>query len=119
MARNQANETFALTSFLYGGNADYIEDLHARYETDPSSVPAEWSDFFKELKDDRDDVIKSAEGPSWERANWPIAANGDLVSALDGDCARASAGVSINAADAASSWRRAIIYAVLLQADKR
>ena len=78
MARNQANETFALTSFLYGGNADYIEDLHARYETDPSSVPAEWSDFFKELKDDRDDVIKSAEGPSWERANWPIAANGDL-----------------------------------------
>ncbi len=85
MARNQANETFALTSFLYGGNADYIEDLHARYETDPSSVPAEWSDFFKELKDDRDDVIKSAEGPSWERANWPIAANGDLVSALDGD----------------------------------
>ena len=27
MARNPANETFALTSFLYGGNADYIEEL--------------------------------------------------------------------------------------------
>jgi hypothetical protein len=24
-------------------------------------------------------------GPSWQRANWPIAANGELVSALDGN----------------------------------
>ena len=86
MARsNQANETFAHTSFLYGGNADYIEDLYARYEEDPSSVPGEWRDFFKELKDDKDSVVKSAAGPSWERENWPIAANGELVSALDGN----------------------------------
>lgn len=85
MARTEANETFALTSFLYGGNADYIEDLHARYEDDPGSVADEWGDFFKALKDDRSAVLKSAEGPSWERPNWPIPANGELVSALDGD----------------------------------
>ncbi|HDZ72135.1 MAG TPA: 2-oxoglutarate dehydrogenase E1 component [Aurantimonas coralicida] len=85
MARTEANETFALTSFLYGGNADYIEDLHARYEDDPSSVADEWGDFFKALKDDRSAVLKSAEGPSWEKPNWPIPANGELVSALDGD----------------------------------
>ncbi|WP_206456410.1 2-oxoglutarate dehydrogenase E1 component [Aurantimonas marina] len=85
MARTEANETFALTSFLYGGNADYIEDLHARYVDDPGSVSDEWGDFFKALKDDRSAVSKSAEGPSWQKPNWPIPANGELVSALDGD----------------------------------
>ena len=32
MSRQDANAAFALTSFLYGGNARYIEDLYARYE---------------------------------------------------------------------------------------
>ncbi|MFC0194704.1 2-oxoglutarate dehydrogenase E1 component [Aureimonas pseudogalii] len=85
MARNPANETFAQTSFLYGGNADYIEELHAAYEADPSSVAGEWRDFFGALQDDRASVVKSAEGASWAKANWPVAANGELVSALDGD----------------------------------
>ena len=53
MARSQANENFALTSFLYGGNADYIDELYARYEKDPASVEAEWGAFFKELKDEK------------------------------------------------------------------
>ena len=35
MSRQDANAAFARTSFLYGGNAAYIEDLYARYETDP------------------------------------------------------------------------------------
>ena len=35
MSRQDANAQFALTSFLYGGNAAYIEDLHARYDADP------------------------------------------------------------------------------------
>ncbi|KQT85509.1 2-oxoglutarate dehydrogenase E1 component [Aurantimonas sp. Leaf443] len=85
MSRNPANETFALTSFLYGGNADYIESLQARYETDPASVPGEWADFFGALQEESSEVKKNAEGPSWERSNWPIAANGELVSALDGN----------------------------------
>ena len=42
MSRQDANAAFALTSFLYGGNAAYIEDLYARYEADPKSVDAEW-----------------------------------------------------------------------------
>ena len=36
MARqDQANDQFSLTSFLYGGNADYIEQLHAAWQDDP------------------------------------------------------------------------------------
>ena len=86
MARqDQANDQFSLTSFLYGGNADYIEDLYARYKEDASSVAAEWQDFFGALQDDAGDVKKNAEGASWTKPNWPLVANGELVSALDGD----------------------------------
>jgi len=86
MARqDQANDQFALTSFLYGGNADYIEELYASWQNDPASVTAEWQDFFGSLKDDAGDVLKNAEGASWSSKSWPLKANGELVSALDGD----------------------------------
>src|SRR6202158_1172161 len=85
MSRQDANAAFARTSFLYGGNADYIEDLYARYEADPKAVDAEWQAVFQSLKDDRGDVLTSARGPSWQGADWPQRARGELVSALDGD----------------------------------
>jgi 2-oxoglutarate dehydrogenase E1 component len=85
MSRQDANAAFALTSFLYGGNADYIDDLYARYEADPSSVDGEWRTFFESLKDERADVVKNARGPSWQRPDWPQPARGELISALDGD----------------------------------
>ncbi|PPJ45308.1 2-oxoglutarate dehydrogenase E1 component [Rhizobium sp. KAs_5_22] len=85
MARQEANEQFQITSFLDGSNAAYIEQLHACYEDDPASVPAEWQAFFKALAENPADVKKAAAGASWQRKNWPIAANGELVSALDGN----------------------------------
>ncbi len=85
MARQDANQDFLNTSFLYGANAGYIEELYARYQEDPSSLSQDWQDYFAELHDQRDDVIKNAKGASWKRSNWPIPANGELVSALDGD----------------------------------
>ncbi len=86
MARNdQANDTFELTSFLYGGNADYIEQIYANWQNDPNSVNEEWRDFFAGLNDDAADVAKNAQGASWQARNWPQQANGELVSALDGD----------------------------------
>lgn len=88
MARQeQANDVFALTSFLYGGNADYIEELYAKYQDDPSSVDPQWRDFFAQLQDDADDVRKNAAGASWTRKNWPLPESGELVSALDGNWA--------------------------------
>src|SRR4029077_14663135 len=83
MSRQDANAAFARTSFLYGGNAAYIEDLHARYQSDPASVDAEWQEFFKALKDDAGAIVKNAKGASWEKPNWPQKPNGDLVAALD------------------------------------
>jgi 2-oxoglutarate dehydrogenase E1 component len=85
MSRQDANAAFARTSFLYGGNADYIDELYARYEADPQAVDGQWRSFFESLKDDARDVAQNAEGPSWGRPDWPPLPRGDLVAALDGD----------------------------------
>jgi 2-oxoglutarate dehydrogenase E1 component len=87
MSRQDANAAFALSSFLQGTNAPYIDDIYARYEKDPSSVDAEWREFFKSLKDQPADVRKNAEGPSWGRDNWPLTPRDELTSALDGNWA--------------------------------
>ena len=93
MSRQDANAAFALTSFLYGSNASYIEDLYARYEADPQAVDAEWQSFFQSLKDSAVDVEKNARGPSWGRPDWPPLPGGDLVAALDGNWAEVGNGV--------------------------
>ncbi|GEP08519.1 2-oxoglutarate dehydrogenase E1 component [Methylobacterium gnaphalii] len=85
MARQDANDAFLETSFLYGGNAAYIEELQAAYARDPNSVDPEWQRFFRELGEENALVEKSAAGASWEKPHWPVPANGELVSALDGD----------------------------------
>jgi len=87
MSRQDQNKAFLETSFLYGGNAAYIEQLEARYAKDPSSVSAEWREFFDALKDDPASVEKSAAGASWKKPNWPVTPRTDLVSALDGNWA--------------------------------
>src|SRR5947209_14788651 len=87
MSRQDANAAFALSSFLQGTNALYIDDIYARYESDPASVDPEWQEFFKSLKDAPADVRKNAEGPSWGRGNWPLTPKDDLTSALDGNWA--------------------------------
>jgi len=95
MARkDEANDIMAETSFLYGGNAAYIEQMYARFQDNPGSAPAEWQSFFAELKDDPDQVRKSAAGASWKKPNWPVQANGELVSALDGNWGEVEKAVS-------------------------
>ncbi|MEA2804291.1 MAG: 2-oxoglutarate dehydrogenase component, partial [Rhodospirillaceae bacterium] len=41
------------TSFLFGANAPFIEELHARYLADPNRVDPEWRTFFEALADDK------------------------------------------------------------------
>ncbi len=88
MSRQDANAAFALSSFLQGANASYIDDIYARYEKDPASVDPEWQEFFRSLKDQPGDILKNAEGPSWRRDSWPLAPRDELTSALDGNWAQ-------------------------------
>ncbi len=85
MSKDSANDVFARTSFLYGGNAQFIEQLYAQYQEDPTSLDAEWREFFSGLADDAEQVKAEARGASWKRKDWPQQVNGELVSALDGD----------------------------------
>jgi 2-oxoglutarate dehydrogenase E1 component len=129
MARQDANDAFANTSFLYGGNAAYIEDLHARYQQNPSSVDAEWQAFFGALKDDPGQIRSNADGASWKRPNWPIHANGELVSALDGNWITVEknvgdklkgkaqkSGVELSAADVQQAARDSVRAIMLIRA---
>ena len=44
MQRNQGS------SFLYGGNAPYMEEQYEQYLADPTQVPQEWKDWFDALR---------------------------------------------------------------------
>ena len=39
------------TSFLFGGNAPYVEEQYEAYLADPATVPQEWRDYFDALQE--------------------------------------------------------------------
>ena len=84
MTDQSSNDLFHASSFMQGHNAEYLEQLYARYATDPASVDAAWAEFFKGLGDDGGAVKAEAAGASWARADWPPAPDDDLTHALDG-----------------------------------
>ena len=43
-------EQIRSTSYLYGGNAPYIEDQYEQYLADPARVEQEWRDYFDALR---------------------------------------------------------------------
>ncbi|MHB8286765.1 MAG: 2-oxoglutarate dehydrogenase E1 subunit family protein, partial [Caulobacteraceae bacterium] len=71
------------TSFLYGGNATFVEDLYARYAKDPASVEASWRAYFDSLQEQPQTIAKAAAEPSWSRPGTPTA-RPDWLSAIDG-----------------------------------
>ncbi|MFZ1727055.1 MAG: hypothetical protein WAU13_10410, partial [Albidovulum sp.] len=79
MTEQSPNDQFHASSFLQGANAEYVEQLYARYANDPASVDATWADFFRSLGDIETDVKKEAAGASWGRADWPPVPADDLT----------------------------------------
>ncbi|MBL8772447.1 MAG: 2-oxoglutarate dehydrogenase E1 component, partial [Phenylobacterium sp.] len=77
------NDVLAETSFLYGGNAAFVEDLYARWASDPGSVEPSWQAFFASLSDGTDAVKRAAQPPAWTRPAAPIA-RPEWMSAIDG-----------------------------------
>ncbi|WIV50242.1 2-oxoglutarate dehydrogenase E1 component [Marivivens sp. LCG002] len=78
------NDVFHASSFLQGHNADYIEQLYARYADNPGAVDETWRAFFASLGDAPADAKSEAAGASWSRLDWPPVPNDDLTAALDG-----------------------------------
>ena len=85
MTDQSPNDQFNASQFLQGANAEYVEQLYAKFAEDPSSVDTAWAAFFASLGDPDQDVKKSAEGASWERRDWPPVVADDLTAALTGE----------------------------------
>ncbi len=87
MTDQPSNDTFRASSFLQGHNAEYIEQLHARYARDSQAVDESWREFFRQLGDSEADAEREAAGPSWARPDWPPMPHDELTAALDGQWA--------------------------------
>jgi len=85
MTDQTPNDAFHASSFLQGANADYVEQLYARFAADPSSVDAAWAVFFHSLGDAELDVKRQAKGASWDRQDLQPAPVDDLTAALTGE----------------------------------
>ncbi len=93
MNGNGSAKTFEETSYLYGGNAAFIEDLYSRYLRDPDSVDGDWRRYFALLQEGiatppRAMPAAARRVPSW--AHRPIAR---AVTELEGAAADKEAAV--------------------------
>ncbi len=59
-----------LNSYLFGGNAPYVEELYERYLDNPASVPEKWRAYFDQLQ-----LVPAADGS----LNTPDVAHAPIV----------------------------------------
>src|SRR6202007_1577224 len=82
-AQGRLNQVLSETSFLYGGNAAFVEDLYAKWAADPNSVEPSWRAFFSTLGDRAEEVPRAVAEPEWPRPSVPLP-RPEWLSALDG-----------------------------------
>ena len=80
------------TSFLYGGNSAFIEDLYARYLEDPAAVDPSWRAYFDELGPDTRALFERSQAALRPRREEglrePLPATGAEIVDLGGERAR-------------------------------
>ncbi|CAN5147117.1 2-oxoglutarate dehydrogenase E1 component [soil metagenome] len=99
------NQLLSETTFLYGGNAAFVEDLYARYAADPASVPADWRAYFDAFGEQPQAIAAADHEPSWAKPTAPSGPRPDWLSAIDGmwPAVEAKIGAKIAAAAPATS----------------
>jgi 2-oxoglutarate dehydrogenase E1 component len=53
------------SSYLFGANAVFIEELYQKFTQDPQAVDENWRHYFASLGDDVESVNKAVKGASW------------------------------------------------------
>lgn len=86
-ARSLPNTALLETSFLYGANATFVEEMYAKFLNDPDAVDASWRAFFQQVHDDSDAVRAALTGPSWYRPDLAAPKTTEITRLLDGDWA--------------------------------
>ncbi|MBM3492157.1 MAG: 2-oxoglutarate dehydrogenase E1 component [Alphaproteobacteria bacterium] len=60
-----SNAALETTSFLYGANSAFIEQLYQRYLSNPTTLDPAWRQFFAELGDAAGTVQEELAGAAW------------------------------------------------------
>ena len=93
-------------SYLFGGNAPYVEELYESYLDNPGSVPDKWRDYFDQLQhmpatDGKEATRDQAHAPIVESFAQRAKANAFAVRAQEPDLAVASKQVHVQSLIAA------------------
>ena len=59
------NLEYEKTAFLSKSNSAFIEEMYMRFINKDPDLPDSWRNYFNEINDEADDVIKEINGPSW------------------------------------------------------
>ncbi|MGE3143340.1 MAG: 2-oxoglutarate dehydrogenase E1 component [Hyphomonadaceae bacterium] len=83
--RSLPNAALLETSFLYGANAGFVEEMYARYQADPGAVDPSWRAFFSQLRESPDSIRAAVEGPTWYRPETARPRATEATALLDGN----------------------------------
>lgn len=50
MSESAVYRTYRSNTYLFGGNAPYVEEICENYHTNPGSVPENWREYFDNLQ---------------------------------------------------------------------
>ena len=59
------NLEYAKTAFLNKSNSTFIEDMYMKFINNDPNLPNSWREYFNEIGDEANDVVKEINGPSW------------------------------------------------------
>ena len=59
------NLEFEKTGFLTKSNSSFIEQMYLQYVNKDSNLPDSWKNYFDEIGDEVDIIIREINGPSW------------------------------------------------------
>ena len=59
------NLEYEKTAFLSKSNSAFIEEMYVKFINNDSDLPNSWREYFNEIGDEADVVLKEINGPSW------------------------------------------------------
>jgi len=66
------NIEYKKTSFLSKSNSAFIEQMYLKFINKDSDIPESWKNYFLDIGEDIDLVVKELNGPSWNRLKKKI-----------------------------------------------
>ena len=59
------NLEYKKTAFLSKSNSAFIEEMYMKFVNNDPNLPNSWVEYFSEIGDEADVIIKDLNGPSW------------------------------------------------------